>query len=186
MRDKEIVQMYFDRNDNAICETSKVYGAYLSKIAKNILGNEQDAEECVNDAYLKLWNSIPPNKPENLSSYIGKIVRNLSFDRYRQKRAGKRGGGEMEVVLCELADCVSGNYSVEHEIDKKELSRAINAFLDTLDKEKCDIFILRYWYALSVSEISRRASASESNVSTILSRTRKALKVYLTERGFEL
>lgn len=186
MRDKEIVQLYFERNTDAISITESRFGAYCKAIAKNILGNEQDAEECVNDAYLKVWNSIPPSRPENLSSYIGKIVRNLSFDRYRQKRANKRGGGEIDVVLDELSECISGSDSVEREIDRKELSGAINAFLDTLKGKKCDIFVMRYWYAMSISDIAKKVSISENGVSVALSRTRKALKGYLLERGFEV
>ncbi len=186
MSDKEIVQLYFDRNDMAISETSKVYGAYLSKIAKNILGNQQDTEECVNDTYLRVWNSIPPNRPEKLSAYIGKIVRNLSLDRYKQKRAEKRGSAEIELVLDEISEIVSGGDSVEGEIERKELSVAINSFLDTLAKEKCDIFVCRYWYSMTVREISRRCGVTENNVSVVLSRTRKALKDYLLERGFEI
>lgn len=146
MEDREIVNLYWERNSNAIKETASKYGGYCKAIAKNILGNNEDAEECVNDIYLNTWNSIPPNRPNVLSTYLGKITRNLSFDRFRHRHADKRGGGEIELVLDELGECVSGADSVEQEVEKKELIRAINSFLDTLSQEKCNIFLCRYWY----------------------------------------
>lgn len=144
MEDREIVNLYWERNSNAIKETASKYGGYCKAIAKNILGNNEDAEECVNDIYLNTWNSIPPNRPNVLSTYLGKITRNLSFDRFRHRHADKRGGGEIELVLDELGECVSGADSVEQEVEKKELIRAINSFLDTLSQEKCNIFLCRY------------------------------------------
>ena len=144
MEDREIVNLYWERNSNAIKETASKYGGYCKAIAKNILGNNEDAEECVNDTYLNTWNSIPPNRPNVLSTYLGKITRNLSFDRFRQRHADKRGGGEIELVLDELGECVSGADSVEQKVEKKELIRAINSFLDTLSQEKCNIFLCRY------------------------------------------
>lgn len=147
MEDREIVNLYWERNSNAIKETASKYGGYCKAIAKNILGNNEDAEECVNDIYLNTWNSIPPNRPNVLSTYLGKITRNLSFDRFRQRHADKRGGGEIELVLDELGECVSGADSVEQKVEKKELIRAINSFLDTLSQEKCNIFLCRYWCA---------------------------------------
>lgn len=121
MEDREIVNLYWERNSNAIKETASKYGGYCKAIAKNILGNNEDAEECVNDTYLNTWNSIPPNRPNVLSTYLGKITRNLSFDRFRHRHADKRGGGEIELVLDELGECVSGADSVEQEVEKKEL-----------------------------------------------------------------
>ena len=186
MEDREIINLYWERNSNAIKETASKYGGYCKSIAKNILGNNEDAEECVNDTYLNTWNSIPPNRPNILSTYLGKITRNLSFDRFRHRHADKRGGGEIELVLDELGECVSGADSVEQEVEKKELVRAINSFLDTLSQEKCNIFLCRYWYALPVSEIATRFGMSEGNVSVTLNRIRSKLKNYLKERGYDL
>ena len=186
MDDIEIVSLYWDRNPNAIDATSSKYGTYCKSIAKGILGNNEDAEECVNDTYFNAWNSMPPHRPNILSTYLGKITRNLSFDRYRYRKADKRGGGEIEILLDELADCVSGTDNVEQEIDKKLLVQAINAFLDTLPKEKCNIFLCRYWHAVSISELAKRFGMTEGNVSVILNRIRIKLRAYLTERGFEL
>lgn len=186
IEDREIVNLYWERNSNAIKETASKYGGYCKAIAKNILGNNEDAEECVNDTYLNTWNSIPPNRPNVLSTYLGKITRNLSFDRFRQRHADKRGGGEIELVLDELGECVSGADSVEQKVEKKELIRAINSFLDTLSQEKCNIFLCRYWYAIPVSEIATRFGMSEGNVSVTLTRIRIKLKNYLKERGYDL
>ena len=186
MEDIEIVALYWDRDPNAISETDSKYGGYCKAIAKNILGSNEDAEECVNGTYLNAWNSIPPHRPDILSTYLGKITRNLSFDRYRHKQAEKRGGGEIELVLDELAECVSGTDSVEQEFEKNELVRTINSFLDTLSPDKCSIFLCRYWYAIPVSEIAERFGMTEGNVSVTLNRIRGKLKTYFMERGYEL
>ena len=121
MEDTEIVNMYWARNSNAIQETETKYGSYCRSIARNILGNNEDVEECVNDTYLNAWNSIPPHRPKMLSTFLGKITRNISFDRYRYNHTEKRGGGEIKLILDELAECVSGNESVENEVEKNEL-----------------------------------------------------------------
>lgn len=186
MEDRDIIQLFWDRKQNAVEVLSLKYGKYLKWIANNILGNEADAEECVNDTYLKIWNLIPPNRPENLATYTGKIVRNLSFDRYKRANAQKRGGGEIVLVLDELSECVSGNSCVEQEMNKEEIARAINEYLNTLPKEKCNIFVLRYWYAAPVSDIAKRLGRSSGNISVILNRARNGLKEYLMERGFEI
>jgi len=186
MNDKDIVQLCFERNPDAIDELSKKYGSYCNTIAKSILGSSEDAAECVNDAYHKVWNSIPPEKPKNLAAYIGKIVRNLSFDTYKHLTAEKRGGGTINLVLDELADIVSGNESIEQEIDRKELIVNINTFLNALSKEKRSIFVYRYMYAYSVKEIAGLFGKSEGNISVLLNRIRKGLKEYLTERGYNL
>lgn len=186
MDDKSIVELYWQRNSDAIKETASKYGGYCTSIAINILGNSEDAEECVSDTYLSAWNSIPPAKPNTLSTYLGKLTRNISFDRFRYKHAQKRGSAEIELVLDELGECVSGKETLEEQIDKKELTRAINDFLETLSREKCNIFLCRYWYALPVSEIALKFGMSEGNVSVTLNRIRSKLKIFLTERGYEL
>lgn len=186
MEDREIVNLYWERNANAIKETASKYGNYCKAIAQNILGSNEDTEECVNDTYLNAWNSIPPHRPNILSAYLGKITRNLSFDRFRHRHADKRGSGEIELVLEELSECISGVDSVEQEVERKELVQAINNFLDTLSQEKRNIFLCRYWYALSVSEIAKQFGRSVGNVSVTLNRIRGKLKTYLKERGYDL
>lgn len=186
MEDNDIVNLYLQRNKVAIKETVSKYGNYCKAIAKNILSNNEDAEECVNDTYLHTWNSIPPHEPKILSTYLGKITRRLSFDKFRYNNADKRGGGEISLVLDELSECVSGNESVENELNKHQLIQEINNFLDTLPKESCNIFLCRYWYAMPVTNIAKRFKITENNVSVTLNRTRNKLKNHLTERGFEL
>lgn len=186
MEDTEIINLYWERNDKAIQETALKYGGYCKAIAKNILGNHEDAEECVNDTYLHTWNSIPSHRPQVLATYLGKITRNLSLDRFRHRCADKRGGGEIELVLEELRECVSGGDSVVQEVEKHELVQTINGFLDALPQKKCTIFLWRYWYVVPVSEIAVRLGMSEGNVSVTLTRIRSKLKRYLKERGYDL
>ena len=186
MDDAKIVQLYWDRNEQAIPATADKYGNYCTSIAKNILGNKEDAEECVNDTYLNAWNSMPPHRPSILSTFLGKIVRNLSFNRYKHNTADKRGGGELPVVLDELSGLVSGKDDVEQEIDRKELVNAIDSFLDRLTPEKRSIFVSRYWHTDSISEIAKRQGMNDGAVSMTLNRLRLKLHNYLLERGFEL
>ena len=186
MDDANIVQLYWDRNEQAIPATADKYGSYCTSIAKNILGNNEDAEECVNDTYLNAWNSMPPHRPSILSTFLGKIVRNLSFNRYKHNNADKRGGGELPVVLEELSDLVSGKDDVEQAFDQKELTKAIDTFLDSLSPEKRSIFISRYWYTDSISEIAVRNDMNDGAISMTLNRLRLKLHNYLLERGFEL
>lgn len=186
MDDKDIIQLYWDRNGQAIQATSEKYGHYCKAIAKNILNNEEDAEECVNDTYLKAWNAMPTHWPEQLATFLGKITRNLSFNRYKHLHAKKRGGGEMALVLDELAECISGVDHVEQIIDRQELIESLNSFVRNLPTEKRNIFVRRYWYADSVQSIANDYGMLKGTVSKTLERTRKQLKAYLTERGFEI
>lgn len=186
MEDTKIVQLYWDRDSQAISETAAKYGNYCTSIALNILGNNEDAEECINDTYMNAWNSMPPHKPDILSAFLGKITRNLSFNRYKHNRAKKRGGSEISAVLDELSECVSDKNDIEQEIEYKELVKAIDSFLDTLSPEKRNIFLCRYWYTDSISEIAKQFHMKENTVSMTLHRIRARLQKYLMERGYEL
>lgn len=186
MEDSQIIQLYWNRDQAAIPATSQKYGNYCLSIAQNILGNSQDAEECVNDTFLNAWNTIPPHRPNMLSTFLGKITRNLSFNRYKYNHAEKRGNGEIHCVLDELAECVSDTDDVEQEIDRRELVKEINIFLESLPSVKRDIFVGRYWYADGVQALAKRFKMTDNNVSVLLNRTRKQLKTHLSERGFEL
>ena len=186
MDDAKIVQLYFDRDEQAIPATADKYGNYCASIANNILGNHEDAEECVNDTYLNTWNAIPPHRPKMLSTFLGKIVRNLAFNRYKHNTADKRGGGEITAVLDELAGCVSGNEDTEQAYEYKELVAAINDFLSTLPAHKRNIFVCRYWYTDSISDIAARYNMTYAAVSMELNRLRTKLHNYLIERGYEL
>lgn len=186
IEDEKIIDLFFNRSEKAIQELDIKYGKVCHKLSYNILNNKQDAEECVNDAYLGAWNSMPPHRPSILSTFLGKIVRNLSFNRYKHNTADKRGGGELPVVLEELSDLVSGKDEVEQAFDQKELTKAIDTFLDSLSPEKRSIFISRYWYTDSISEIAVRYGMNDGAVSMTLNRLRLKLHNYLLERGFEL
>lgn len=186
MDDSKIVQLYWDRNEQALTATSDKYGNYCISIAKNILGNKEDAEECVNDTYMRAWNSLPPHRPNILSTYLGKITRNLSFNLYKRNTADKRGGGEVPVVLDEIVDLVSDTDDVEKEIDRRELVKAIDDFLGKLPVDKRSIFICRYWYFDSISNIASRFGMTNNYVSVLLNRLRLKLHNYLLERGFEI
>ena len=186
MEDTHIVQMYWDRNETAISESAMKYGTYCTSIAQNILQNPADAEECVNDTYLNAWNSMPTHWPKQLETFLGKITRNLSFNKYKHDHAEKRGSGEITLVLDELTDCVSDTDNVEQVLDHQELIKAISSFVRSLSENKRNLFVRRYWYADSVSAIANDTGMLQGTVSKTLERTRKQLKAYLTERGFEI
>ena len=186
MEDLTIVDLYWNRDEDAILYTQRKYGALCQTIAHNILGNREDAEECVNDTYLQAWNSIPPHRPTALSTFLGKIVRNLSFNRYKHNTRDKRGGGEIPLVLDELAECVSDRDDVPHGYAMKELVSAINDFLDTLPETKRNVFVCRYWFTDSIADIAKRYGMERAAVSMMLSRTRTQLHNYLTKQGYDL
>ncbi|HAJ73505.1 MAG TPA: RNA polymerase subunit sigma-70 [Lachnospiraceae bacterium] len=186
MEDTRIVSLYWERNEQAIAESSAKYGRYCHSIAHNILMDDSDAEECVNDTWLRAWNAMPPHRPSVLQTFFGKITRNLSFDRYRRLHRQKRGGGQIELALEELGEIVSGKDDPHFMLIKKELAEEINRFLASLPEEKRMMFVLRYWYAESVSEIAKSCGKSVNNVSVTLSRIRAKLKEHLTERGYDL
>lgn len=185
MDDMEITELFLQRKESAIKELSNKYGGYCKTVATNILKNPSDTEECLNDAYLAVWNSIPPKKPDSLGAYAAKIVRNKALDSYNRRRTQKRGGGEEALPIDELGDMVSGS-STEQELHKKELLEAINGFLNSLSKKTRLIFVGRYWSCHSLSELAARFQTTEHNITVILSRTRQKLKKYLYERGFEI
>ena len=184
MEDSRIVELYWQKNADAIKETDSKYGAYCFSIAENILHSKEDAEECVNDTWLKTWNAIPPQKPNKLQLFLAKITRNLSFNRYKAKAAEKRGGGEMPIVLDELAECVAGDATVEQSYAAKELERCIGAFVRTLPEREGNVFVRRYFFTESVSQIAKLYGLTENHVMVILSRTRKKLKTQLIKEGF--
>ena len=183
MEDSMILALYNNREEAAITETASKYGGYCTKIAMNILNNRQDADECVNDTWLKAWNAIPPKMPAVLSLFLGRITRNLSIDVYNANRRKKRGGDDTTIMLEELGECISMSSNTEDDFDFKETKEAINSFLRSIKEEPRVVFIRRYWYADSVADIARRYKMSESKVKSLLMRTRNKLKQYLEEGG---
>lgn len=186
MEDTKIIELYNARSEGAIAQTAVKYGAYLNTIAFNILGDSQDAEECVSDTYLRVWNAIPPAVPKVFRTFIGKIARNLALDAYEKRNAAKRGGGNVEACLDELAECIADRSDVASEIEKAELVRSLNEWLSSLETEKRVIFVRRYWHMDSVASIAEHTALSESNVKVTLFRLRGELKEYLTKEGFEI
>lgn len=184
MEDSKIVELYWQKNENAIKETNTKYGAYCYAIADNILHNREDSEECVNDTWLKAWNAIPPQKPKKLQMFLAKITRNLSFNRFNARSAEKRGGGELVLVLDELAECLSSESDVASEYEARELGRCIKKFVRALPERDSNVFVRRYFFTEPVAQIAKKYGLTENNVMVILSRTRIKLKTYLIKEGF--
>ena len=183
MEDSAIIDLYWAREERALSETDAKYGGYCRSIAHNILRNREDTEECVSDTWLHAWNAMPPQRPSILSSFLGRITRNLSFDRCRRQNAEKRGGGALPLALDELSECVPAGGSVEQTMDERELGQAIDRFLRTIPEKQCSLFLRRYWYAESISQIAERYSLKENTVKSILFRTREKLRRYLAGEG---
>ena len=185
MQDFEIVDLYWARNENAITETNVKYGGYCRKIAKNIVENEEDSEECINDTYLSAWNTMPKERPNLLAPYLATIVRNHALTLYRKLHSQKRGAGQTALALDELLD-VAGTASTEDTVDLNLLTGHINAFLSGLGKNDRILFVRRYFYVDPLSEIADALSMSESAVKSQLFRLRQKLKAHLTQEGYEL
>lgn len=173
MEDSQILELYWQRSEVAIEDTARKYGSYCYAIAKNILVSHEDTQECVNDTWMAAWNAMPPRWPEILATFLGKITRNLSLDRWRNEHRKKRGGGEVPLVLEELDGCVSGDNSPEELMQRKELAGCINKFLAALSQEERQVFLCRYWYLDSIGRISQYTGFSQSKITSMLHRTRK-------------
>lgn len=186
MTDEGIVNLYWDRNEAAITETDLKYGRYCFSISYNILSNKEDSDECVNDTYNAAWNSMPPQRPVILSAFLGKIVRNISLNRYKELNAQKRGGNQMELILDELGEIASDMPGPDDRVIQTQLVKAINEFLAGLPAEKRIMFVRRYWYADDIGAIAKRMGMSANNVSVEIRRIRLKLRGYLIERGFDV
>lgn len=184
MEDSKIITMYWQRNEEVICIVSKKYGSYCFSVAKNILNTYQDAEECVNDTWLKSWNIIPPQKPNYLQMFLAKITRNFAIDRWRTNTREKRGSGEINLLLDELEECIAASNNVEKEVELRILGETMNTFLHSLPSRESDIFLRRYFYMETTASIAKKYRIRESNVLVILSRTRKKLKKQLQKEGY--
>ncbi len=184
MEDQQILDLYFGRDEEAIVQTDQKYGRYCYSIAYNILTNAQDAEESVSDTYMAAWQTIPPRRPAVLSTFLGKLTRHLSIDRWRQRSACKRGGGEIALALEELEGCAADVPTPEEDYQRKELVRAYVRFLDTLNVTDRRVFLRRYWYLDSTEEIADKFGFSQSKVKSMLHRTRKKLRQQLAKEGY--
>ena len=180
MEDKQIIDLYFARDEQAITETNQKYGAYCQTIAYRILQSLPDAEECVSDTCLRAWNTIPPQRPTRLAAFLGAITRRLALDRYEQRTAQKRGGAQTALLLDELQECIPNGENVAEDILLKDL---LNRFLSSLPAVTRRTFVLRYWYAYSLQEIGRMQGMRKDAVATSLYRTREKLKEFLEKEG---
>ncbi len=183
MDDTQIVELYWARMESAIEETEAKYGSYCHSIALNILHNPEDAAESVNDTWLDAWNSMPPHRPSVLSTFLGKLTRRISIDKWRRATAKKRGDGQLPLVLAELEDCISDGKSIEEETERKLLAEVIAAFVKSLPETEQKVFLCRYWYMDSVNSIASRFRFSESKVKSMLYRTREKLRACLEKEG---
>ena len=183
MEDREIIRLFFERDERAISETEAKYGAFCRSLAKNITGNAEDAEECLNDAWLRAWNHIPPERPENLRAYLGRIIRNLALNRYEREHARKRADA-MTLLLEEMEDCLPRENSVEVALDGQELTKLLNRWLETLPAGDRRIFVRRYWYGDSVKDLAKRTGIRTGAMSQRLYRLRQTLRDLLTKEGY--
>lgn len=184
MEDPQIVQLYWDRSEQAITETDRKYGAYCAGIAYGILQNREDTEETVSDSYMGAWNAMPPHRPSVLATFLGKIVRRIAIDKWRSGNRAKRGGGEIILALEELGECVPGGGSPEQEVQREELARSVNRFLDGISLWERRVFLARYWYLDSIREIADHFAFSQSKVQSMLFRTRNKLRQHLEKEGY--
>ena len=186
MEDERIVALYWQRDETAIRETERKYGRYLTRIAYNILADDEDSRESVNDTYWKAWQSMPPHRPAVLSTYLGRIIRQLAIDRFRNRNRMKRRSSAYALSLSELEECVSGRESPQQQVDLHLLAESINAYLRTLSPKARRVFVGRYYYTDSLKEISACCGISESGVKSLLYRIRQGLRTYLEQEGFTL
>lgn len=185
MTDEEIIDLFFRRDHRAVAELSQKYGPVCLKLSRNILSDVRDAEECVNDAYLGVWDAVPPERPDPLPTYLYRIVRNLSVKRYHANTAKKRNS-TYDAALDELEECIPSPSTVEDEFAAEELSALLDRFLVTLKQDDRVLFVRRYWYAGSIDELAGQFRITKHNVSVRLSRTRDKLKLYLKKEGYQL
>ncbi len=186
MDDNKIIELYMARSEDAISETSKKYGRYCHYIAYSILHDDEDSAECVNDTYLRAWNSIPPKHPNRLQTFLGKITRNLSLNKREMLSAEKRGNGQASMILDELSECIPSQEDTASTVDSMVIKDVLDSFLDELPVEARKIFVRRYWYMSSVKEIADEYGLSESKVTVTLFRTRCKLKALLEREGIIL
>lgn len=185
MEDSQIISLFFKRDEDAISETEAKYGAYCHGIALNILSISEDADECVNDTYWQAWNSIPPQKPDRLGAWLGRVVRNISFNLYKKNHRQKRYAG-IEQLLSELEDCIPSPITVEREIEEQELTEILNMWLASLPQNDRILFMRRYWNGETVTMLAQECGTSSANMAKQMYRLRKNLKSKLEKEGYSL
>lgn len=186
MDDTALILLLQQRDEDAVGAVREKYGAYCRSIAMSILGDERDAEECLNDALLRLWDSVPPEQPLSLRAYIGRLTRNVSLNVLRDSQRQKRGGGEPILALGELSDCVPDHGTPERSVENAEISACIDRWLVSLPQDRRVAFVRRYWYLDSIAELSKRMGWSKSKTVSLLSRLRSSLREKLNSEGIEI
>lgn len=179
MEDSGIIELFFARSEQAITALAEKYGKFCFKIAMNILSDKEDSEECVNDTYFRVWNAVPPDRPDALGGYVGRITRNLAVSLYRTKHRQKRGGGTAELVLEELEEVIGGSGRTDKEAEERELTAAVNAFLAGREKNARVIFLMRYFALYPIDEIAQRTGQTTGKIKYSLKKTRRDLKKFL-------
>lgn len=183
MEDEKIINLLWQRSESAIAGIDQKYGRYCFSVSHRILNNPQDAEECVSDTYLATWNQIPPKRPGSLPAFLGRITRNLSISRWRNLSAQMRGGGEIEIALDELEECLIAPFDMDKELERKELESAISAFCDELSQQDRIVFLKRYYFLSTVPEIAEEMGFSQPKVKSILHRSREKLRKQLEKEA---
>ena len=185
MEDAEIIELYWQREERAIEETARKYGAYCQGIAYNILGVYEDAEECVSDGYQRSWESIPPERPGRFRAWLGTLVRNISINRWKRERAAKRGGG-FSLLLEELGDCLPAPVDTEEAAELQELGRQINRWISRLGEDERRLFLRRYWYGDSIPALAESLGISQNGLRQRLFRLRRGLRAFLEKEGYHI
>lgn len=183
MEDGKIIELYWSRSSDAIPASEEKYGPWCRNLSLGIVGNWQDAEECVNDTWLRAWHAMPPHRPQRLGLFLGKITRNLSLDKLKGRKREKRGGGVGEVALEELEEVLSGGINPQDALEDRAVVEALNRWLGQLPREKQTAFLLRYWQMAGIAEIAGRLRCSEGKVTSMLHRLRQNLRTYLEKEG---
>ncbi len=185
MQDTDIISLYWERDERAIEATEQKYGSYCASIASNVLANHEDVQECLNETFFAAWNSIPPHRPSVLSTFLGKIARRIAIDKWRERSAVKRGGGQTALALDELQDCIAGQQDVAQEAERRLLQKAVRAFIAALPDTEQRVFLCRYWYMDSIEAIAAQFGFSQSKVKSMLHRTRGRLRTHLQKEGLQ-
>ena len=186
MDDQEIIARFFARDEEGLTAARARYEPYCAAVARSLLNDPRDQEECLSDTWLRAWNAIPPQRPRSLGAFLAKITRNLAINRLRDGNAQRRGGGQVPLALEELGECVSPEGSLEGELDRQAAEEALNRFLDGLPPLQREVFLRRYWYLDSIENIARRTGWSKSRVTTTLHRLRLRLRAHLIQEGIDV
>ena len=186
MEDQEIIARFFARDEDGLTAARARYEPYCAAVARSLLNDPRDQEECLSDTWLRAWNAIPPQRPRSLGAFLAKITRNLAINRLRDGNAQRRGGGQVPLALEELRECVSPEGSPEGELDRQAAEEALNRFLDGLPPLQREVFLRRYWYLDSIEDIARRTGWSKSRVTTTLHRLRVRLRAHLIQEGIDV